>query len=89
MRRAPFVTSTATKMMVFGTHGARGLQKILGSHAVKLVQHTSAPVIIVQDEIHRDPDGIKQIALPLTLASEDKKMLAHVCRVAEIIPLPW
>lgn len=80
-----FCNKHGYEMMVFGTHGARGLQKILGSHAVKLVQHTSAPVIIVQDEIHRDPDGIKQIALPLTLAAEDKKMLAHVCRVAKIM----
>lgn len=73
------------ELIVFGTHGARGLQKIVGSHAVKLIQHTNCPVIVVQDEIHRDPDGIKQIALPLTLAVEDKKMLNYVSRIAKLM----
>jgi len=73
------------ELMVFGTHGAQGLQKLVGSHAVKLIQHTNCPVIVVQNEIHRDPDGIKQIALPLTLAVEDKKMLNYVCRIAAIM----
>jgi nucleotide-binding universal stress UspA family protein len=73
------------ELIVFGTHGARGLQKVVGSHAVKLIQHTNCPVIVVQDEIHRDPDGIKQIALPLTLAVEDKKMLNYVSRIAKLM----
>lgn len=71
------------ELIVFGTHGARGLQKLVGSHAIKLIQHTSCPVIVVQDEIHRDEDGIKQIALPLTLAVEDKKMLNYVSAIAK------
>lgn len=73
------------ELIVFGTHGAKGLQKVVGSHAVKLIQHTNCPVIVVQDEIHRDPDGIKQIALPLTLAVEDKKMLSYVSRIAQLM----
>jgi len=69
--------------LVFGTHGAKGLQKVFGSHAVKLIQHTSCPCIVVQKEIAIGEDGIKEIALPLTLEVEDKKILAYAAALAK------
>lgn len=71
--------------IVFGTKGAHGIQKIFGSHAVKLVQHTACPCIIVQDEIAIGEDGIKEIALPLTLEVEDKKILAYATAMAKLL----
>ena len=71
--------------LLFGTHGAKGIQKIFGSHAVKLVQHTACPCIIVQDEIAIGEDGIKEIALPLTLEVEDKKILAYTAGLAKLL----
>lgn len=75
----------AFDLLLFGTHGAHGLQKIFGSHAVKLIQHTTCPCIVVQKEIAIGEDGIKEIALPLTLEVEDKKILAHVTELAQLL----
>lgn len=72
-------------LLLFGTHGAHGLQKVFGSHAVKLIQHTTCPCIIVQKQIAIGEDGIKEIALPLTLEVEDKKILAHVTELAHLL----
>ena len=36
--------------IVMGTHGARGMQKILGSHAIKVISHSKVPFIVVQEK---------------------------------------
>ena len=75
----------AFDLLLFGTHGAHGLQKVFGSHAVKLIQHTTCPCIVVQKQIAIGEDGIKEIALPLTLEVEDKKILTHVSELAQLL----
>jgi len=80
-----FVRSNKLDLVVFSTRGAHGLQKIVGSHAVKLVHNITCPVIVVQQQIRKDPDGIKEIALPLTLAQEDKVILPFVVKLAKLM----
>lgn len=80
-----YVRLNKFNLVVFSTRGAHGLQKIVGSHAVKLVHNITCPVIVVQRQIRKDPDGIKEIALPLTLAQEDKVILPYVIKLAMLM----
>lgn len=38
----------SASLIVMGTHGAKGLQKLFGSHALRLVSSTSVPFLITQ-----------------------------------------
>lgn len=80
-----YVRLNKFNLVIFSSRGAHGLQKIVGSHAVKLVHHITCPVIVVQQQIRKDPDGIKEIALPLTLAQEDKVILPYVIKLARLM----
>ncbi len=42
----------SASLIVMGTHGAKGLQKVFGSHAMRLVSSTSTPFIIIQSLDH-------------------------------------
>lgn len=51
-------------MMIFGTHGVRGMQHILGAFSLKLVTESLVPVIIVQRRNIRNT-GYKKIVFPV------------------------
>jgi nucleotide-binding universal stress UspA family protein len=50
-------------LVVMGTHGIQGLQKLTGSHAMKVVTNSNVPFIIVQKD--NDLGGIKNILFPV------------------------
>ena len=72
-----YASSNNFDMMVFATHGAKGMQKLLGSYAAKVIQKSACPVIVVQDKMKMSKEGIKRIALPLTLQVENRKILEY------------
>ncbi|MBS3912969.1 MAG: universal stress protein [Bacteroidetes bacterium] len=51
-------------LIIFGTHGVRGMQHILGAFALKLVTSATLPVIIVQRRPIR-ANGYKKIVYPV------------------------
>lgn len=60
------------RLVVMGTHGAKGMQKVFGSYAIKVITNASVPFMIVQDE---DPDKeIKKIVLPIDLTMESMQV---------------
>ncbi len=56
--------STNAALIVFGTHGVKGMQHIIGAFALKLVTSASVPVVIVQRRPIRDT-GYKKIIYPV------------------------
>lgn len=70
------------RMIIMGTSGARGLQKLIGSRAVRVIQRCQIPFIVVQKEMPRELT-VERIAIPITLEVEDKKILNIVCAVAK------
>jgi len=50
-------------LMILGTHGKVGIQKLTGSNAMKLVHQSPAPVIVVQKRGFGD--GYKDIVVPV------------------------
>lgn len=70
-------------LMVFGTHGVRGVQRIVGSYALKVAKDSPVPVIIVQNKEIND-NGYKKIILPIDSYIEEKQKVFHVSAVAKL-----
>ena len=46
---AEIATEIKAKMVVMGTHGMKGMQKLLGSWALKVIAGSKSPFVVVQD----------------------------------------
>lgn len=55
-------------LIVMGTHGARGLQKLFGSHALRLVSSTGTPFVILQEG--SSLNNIKTIVMPFNFEKD-------------------
>lgn len=55
-------------LIIMGTHGAKGMQKVFGSFAIKVITSAEAPFVIVQDKT--STSDIKNIVFPINLNSE-------------------
>ncbi len=64
------------RMVFMGTHGIKGMQKFLGSWALKVIAHTKVPFIVVQDKPLRDT--YKDIVIPITFRKENKECINWV-----------
>lgn len=62
------------KMVVMGTHGAVGMQKILGSKAIKVITGSSIPYLVTQGPIQVNNEFLK-ITFPIDEYPETKEKL--------------
>lgn len=69
-------------LIIMATKGATGIQKLVGSHAMKVVSSSNIPHIITQREVY-DDEVLDRIAVPITLEREDKKILSTVAAIAK------
>lgn len=60
-------------LLIMGTHGAKGLQKLFGSHAIKVITSSNTPFIVTQSK--GPEEDIKRIAFPVNLARESVQIL--------------
>jgi nucleotide-binding universal stress UspA family protein len=77
-----FATEHHAELIFMGTHGASGWQHISGSHALKVVTHSTVPFIIVQQKDIGE-NGYDDIVVPLDLHKETKQKLAIVASMAK------
>ena len=77
-----FAAELHAELIFMGTHGASGWQHIAGSHALKVVTHSSVPFIIVQQK-QVGENGYDDIVVPLDLNKETKQKLAIVASMAK------
>ncbi len=69
------------KLIVMGTHGMTGFQKITGSHALKVITNSIVPFIVVQENvIVRE---YNKIVFPLDLSRDTKQKLNITLMLAE------
>jgi nucleotide-binding universal stress UspA family protein len=68
-------------LIMMGSHGARGLQFLKGSRALKLVTESEVPFIVVQERSIRS-NGYQKILVPLDLHKETKQKLSVVADMA-------
>lgn len=64
------------KLVFMGTHGIKGMQKYLGSWALKVIAHTKMPFIVVQDK--PNSDSYKKLVIPITFRKENKECINWV-----------
>jgi nucleotide-binding universal stress UspA family protein len=64
-------TQYHAEMIIMGTHGIKGAQKLFGSRAVKVVVSSRIPFLIVQDKPVQDK--LETILLPIDFKKENKE----------------
>ncbi len=55
-------------LVVMGTKGAKGLQKVFGSHVEKILQNSSSPILVTQGK--KDLEKIRNIVMPFSFTRE-------------------
>ncbi len=68
-------------LLIMGTHGAHGLQKIFGSHAIKVIKSASTPFMITQNK--GPAESIKQIMMPVNLTRESVQIVKYAAELAQ------
>jgi len=68
--------------IVMGTHGATGMQKIMGSHALKVISHSNVPFIVVQEKGPSDTDVYDDIVVPIDYSDVTKQKLNIAASIA-------
>ncbi|MBA3898963.1 MAG: universal stress protein [Bacteroidetes bacterium] len=68
-------------LIIMGTHGLRGLQYITGSHAHKVITHSTVPFVVVQEKGIKS--GYDEIVLPLSFDKETKQKMKLTVEIAK------
>jgi nucleotide-binding universal stress UspA family protein len=76
-----FAAEHHAQLIFMGTHGAHGLQHLLGSHALKVITNSSVPFVVVQEKKPLDT-GYDDIVVPLDFNKETKQKLVLVANMA-------
>lgn len=69
-------------MIVMGTHGKVGLQHLTGSYALKVIESSHVPVIVVQEK--EFGHGYKDIVLPIDESPESKQKVKWAIHIAKM-----
>lgn len=70
------------RLIIMGTHGVKGIQKLVGSYALKVILHSEVPFIITQK---KSPEGEKysDIVVPISYEEESKQKLLLLTKISE------
>jgi nucleotide-binding universal stress UspA family protein len=69
------------KLVVMGTHGIKGIQKLTGSWALKVISGTNTPFVVVQDAPRAQK--IENIVFPVDYTKENKQKLKQARLLAK------
>lgn len=69
------------KLIILGTHGKVGFQKLTGSYVLKVVTTTNTPTIVVQKRSFQE--GYKNIVFPVTAQTEDRQKVVMAINIAK------
>ncbi len=69
-------------LIIMGTHGASGWQRVTGSYAMKVITNSEVPFIVTQKGTNKN-DGYDKILVPLDLHNETKQKLEIVADMAK------
>ncbi|MCK4922252.1 MAG: universal stress protein [Bacteroidales bacterium] len=64
------------EMVIMGTHGRKGIQRITGSRALRVIANSKVPFLIVQDK--PKADVFRKIVFPVDFRKENKEKVAWV-----------
>lgn len=69
-------------IMVMGTHGKKGLQHVFGSYAMKVVEESTIPVVVVQKRSFRS--GYRNIVFPVSNDLEPRQAVQWAKLMAKL-----
>ena len=76
------VTELDAGLVVMGTHGVRGMQKLTGSWALRVIVTSKVPIIVVQE--HPRKDSIDKIVFPIDFKRENREKIGWAYYVAKL-----
>lgn len=68
--------------IVMGTHGAKGMQKIMGSYALRVISHSKVPFVVVQNKDPKQTETYDDIVVPVDSSDVTKQKLAVAANIA-------
>jgi len=71
---AEYANESDASMVIMGTHGIKGMQKLTGSWALKVIIGSTIPFIVVQDKPQSE-ERFKSIVFPIDFKVENKEKL--------------
>ncbi len=78
---AKFSEEKDARLIIMGTHGAKGMQKLLGSYAMKVITNSSVPFLVVQDNVERKT--LDNIVVPITTSKESLQVIHIAGEIAK------
>ncbi len=72
----------SAELIIMGTHGAKGWQKLVGSHALKVITSSKSPFIVVQTKGIK-PNGYDDIVVPMDLNNYSMQKLELVADMSK------
>jgi nucleotide-binding universal stress UspA family protein len=57
--------------IIMGSHGANGLEQVIGSNASRTIQYAKVPVVVVKNQPIRE--GYKKVIMPIDLSIESRQ----------------
>jgi nucleotide-binding universal stress UspA family protein len=70
------------ELVIMGTHGMRGMQKLIGSWALKVIAGSKVPFIVVQAP--PASHGFKKIVFPVDFRSENKEKINWIYYIGRL-----
>lgn len=78
-----YAAEIEASFVFMGTHGIKGMQKLTGSWALKIIAGADAPFIVVQNQPQSDR-VFKNIVVPLGFRDEDKEKIQRTVKIARL-----
>jgi len=66
-------------VIILGTHGKKGMQKLFGSYALKVITQAQIPTVVVQKKKFQ---GIKNVLFPINSFTEARQKVGYAISVA-------
>ena len=70
-----------SSIIIMGTHGAKGMQRVFGSFAIKIITSTHIPFIIVQKDYKKT--DLEKIIVPIDVSKESLQVEQVVSAIAK------
>lgn len=74
--------SEKAQLIIMGTHGEKGMQKLFGSYAMKVITSCDVPFLVVQDNTNIKP--IERLVVPIDLTKESLQVVNLAGDIANI-----
>lgn len=76
-----YASESEANLVFMGTHGIKGVQKLTGSWALKIIAGSDVPFIVVQDE-PKTEKVFQNLVMPLSFRDEHKEKVQHAIKFA-------